>query len=644
MVLTLNAKSVRYWPGPSVRSVAGPLVRLLRGASLTLVAAAGLGRWSTAAEPMPFEFTRMVAHWSDYGHADYLPFIEEARPEIVQVGFYGAHFWSLAHTPQYNGYPVNFPLQGLVKLGDWFEDLNGKLHARGTKVVGHFNVEFLVGDPGSPEGPRGFFKFYRDLWDEDVLGAKPVDDPLQLLERNADGTPIANRTYAIGGMSEYWACLRNPAWQQVLKAWLKHGVDRGLDGFVANYFYRHNCLCEHCQAAFRVYLKDRFNAQELQEHFGIVDIDRHQFSEIVSWHSPAESTPLRREMLRFSQISNKQVFDEVFVRYGRALKPDLIVAQWNHLGDFAQIAGDERCLLPGELWGRDETYAWYSTGDAANKTDLTRGILGEGTLQARYIRGALNDRPFTLGKYEATRIRVAIAELSANGGAPMGFYTQFTDPLARREIVRYYRFLERHDAIYRGNDSHAEVVLFFPRLEVHRGDLAALENFRQLGLALLNEHVLFDVVTDDHPQDELSECYQAVVTARDQPDAVRNRLPQLRSRFTAPTTVRVSASRPAGSDREIDLHFVNYNRVEPPRETDGTLPIEHGIENERPVAVSGIKAELLLPSNARVRAVRFVSPESAESQQIESRMENGRLYFELPEFLVYGVARIELEQ
>ena len=477
-----------------------------------------------------------------------------------------------------------------------------------------------------------------------MLGSRPVDDPLKLLEKNADGTPIANRTYGIGGMNEYWACLRNPAWQQVLKAWLKHGVERGLDGFVANYFYRHNCLCEHCQAAFREYLKNRFNARELQERFGIADIDRHQFSEIVSWHPPAESTPLRREMLRFSQISNKQVFDDVFVRYGRSLKPDLIVAQWNHLGDFAQIAGDERCLLPGELWGRDETYAWYSTGDAANKTDLARGILGEGTLQARYIRGALGDRPFTLGKYEATRIRVTIAELSANGGAPMGFYTKFTDPLAHDEIVRYYRFLANHDAIYHGSHSHAEVALLFPRLEVHRGDLAALENFRRLGLALLNEHVLFDVVTDDHPRGEVSAKYQTVVTARDQSDEVLNLLPRMRSRFTAPATVPHLASRPAGSDREIDLHFVNYNRVEPSRGTDGVLRIELGIGNERPVAVSGIKVELLLPSNAHVRAVHFISPESAESQRIESRTENGRLYLELPEFLVYGVAQVELGQ
>src|SRR4029077_18976815 len=129
---------------------------------------------------------------------------------------------------------------------------------------------------------------------------------------------------------------------------------------------------------------------------------------------------------------------------------------------FGQISVDERCLLPSELWGRDEDYLWYSTGASACYTDLAEGWLGEGTLQARYIRGAFDNKPFTLGKYEGTRIRVAIAELAANGGAPMGFYTRFQDPAARAKIVRYYNFIEKHDRLFRGSRAHAETALLFP--------------------------------------------------------------------------------------------------------------------------------------------------------------------------------------
>src|SRR5690606_599542 len=181
------------------------------------------------------------------------PFIDEARPELVQLGFYGGHFWSLAHTPQYKGYPSHFPVQGFNECGQWFEDMNRELHRRNIKVVGHFNVEFLVGDPDGPEGPRGFCKFYRDLWDEKELGPKPVENPLDLMERNPDGTPRSSDGYSIGKMKEYWGCLNNPQWRAVLKAWAKRGIQRGVDGYIANYFYRHNCLCEHCQSGFRIY-------------------------------------------------------------------------------------------------------------------------------------------------------------------------------------------------------------------------------------------------------------------------------------------------------------------------------------------------------------------------------------------------------
>ena len=607
------------------------------GAVLTFVNAAPP---ALADEPPRLEFTRIVAHWADYGHPDYLKFIEDAEPEIAQVGFYGAHFYSLGHTAQYSGYPAHFPVRGLDELGAWFEDLNRKLHASGVKVVGHFNVEFLIGDPDSPEGPRGFFKFYRDLWDEKALGPRPTPNPIDLLEKNVDGSPIKSSTYSIGGMHEYWACLRNPAWQQVLKAWLRQAVRRGLDGVIINYFYRHNCLCEHCQTAFKLYLRQRFTAVELRDKFAIGDLDSHRFGEIVSWHSAAETTPLRLEMLRFSQISNKAVFDDVFVRFGRSLKPDLIVAQWNHLGNLSQLDGDERCLLPGELWGRDESYLWYSTGGAANFTDLKNHVLGDATLQARYIRGAFDDRPFTLGKYEGTRIRAAIAELAANGGAPMGFYTTFTSPPTRREIVRYYQFLKRFDEIYRANRPHGEVALIFPRGQVHQGKVAAVKSFRKLGQALLDAHVLFDVWPDDQFPPALAASYARAVSVADSPDSALRGLPATLSRFNCPDTVRVSASRPAGKDNELDIHFVNYDRVELPSGADGKPNLGAGIEDEKPRAVRGAIADVVLFSGKTLRAIEFLTPEMTEVRALAVQVKDGRARIEVPEFLVYGVVRL----
>jgi len=140
-----------------------------------------------SAQQKRFEFTKMVAHWAQYDGDDYLPFIEEAQPDLAQFGFYGAHFWSLAHTKWHKGYPAHLPVQGYDECGSWFKKKNRELHKRGVKVIGHFNVEFLIGDPSGEldvsgsEVPRGFFDFYRNHWDEKRFGIKPVEDPLDFI-------------------------------------------------------------------------------------------------------------------------------------------------------------------------------------------------------------------------------------------------------------------------------------------------------------------------------------------------------------------------------------------------------------------------------------------------------------------------------
>ena len=212
-------------------------------------------------------------------------------------------------------------------------------------------MKFLVGDPDGAEGPRGFFDFYRNHWDVATLGEKPVDDPLLLLERDKSGEPIleiprTDRWHA----GAYWACLNNPAWQEVLKRWVKAAIDRGVDGLIANYFYRHDCHCVHCVQGFRDYLRVRFSDAELRS-LGIDDLADHEFTEIGAWHDPDQSTTLRREALRFSQLANKRVFDEVFIRYGRQLKPNFLVAQWNHLGDFAEYFGRRAVYATGRAMG-----------------------------------------------------------------------------------------------------------------------------------------------------------------------------------------------------------------------------------------------------------------------------------------------------
>ena len=577
-----------------------------------LIAALGGVATARADEPPRFEFTRLVAHWDRYGDPDYLKFIDEARPDVAQVGFYGAHFWSLGHTPQYDGYPAHFPVRGLDELGDWFEDLNGKLHAAGVKVVGHFNVEFLVGDPDGPDGPRASSSSTATSGTRRRSGRGRSPTRSSLLEKDADGSPIKARTYAIGGMNEYWACLRNPAWQAVLKAWVRQGVRRGLDGFIDQLFLP-------AQLPLRA-LPVRRSGPTSASGSRPRSCDRgsasptsatHRFREIVSWHPAAETTPLRLEMLRFSQVSNKEVFDEVFVRYGRSLKPDLIVAQWNHLGNLSQIDGDERCLLPaGALGpGRDRI---SGTAPAARRTTPTSRTASSARprLQARYIRGAFDDKPFTLGKYEGTRIRSAIAELAANGGAPMGFYTRFTDPAGPRRdrpLLPVPPPPRRRSTAATGPTPRSPCCS--PGAQVHRGDVAAVEPFRKIGQALLDAHVLFDVWPDDPFPAGRAARYAQVVTVATPRDG-RRRPPRPPEPVRGPGDrpgLRQPAGRLGGGDRPPFREL----RPRPSRRPapTGSRARARGSRTRSRWPSPGSSPTSALPAGAALRSVRFLTPE-----------------------------------
>jgi hypothetical protein len=332
-------------------------------------------RSATAADPRrSLQFNRMLTNWSHQADGPgasafvdpgFLPFVDEVQPQLVSVGFYGCDFWSFAHVPEAVRGPIQGTLPGdgnLKACGQWFENLNNELHKRGIKVVGHFDVHLhLTGLIDGPQGPReGFFKFYNELWDGKELGPKPVKDPLELIQRNADGSPmVVQRREGYSPWPLYSACLINPHWQTVLKAFVKQGIERGVDGFVANYFYREGCMCQWCVRGFKDYLRQRYRPAELRRNFGIEDLNKHQFVEIIGRYQADNMTPLRHEQLRFTCISMKNAYDEVFMAYGRSLKPDLILAMWLH-GHYTPAPNDERMMLPPELWAKGEDYIWYS--------------------------------------------------------------------------------------------------------------------------------------------------------------------------------------------------------------------------------------------------------------------------------------------
>lgn len=601
----------------------------------------------------PFWFNTLVAHWTDYGTPEYLDFISEAKPQVAQVGFYGVTFYSVAHTKFGKGYPAHFPVEGTRECGDFFRKLNSEVHARGSRVIGHFNTTFILGDP---EKRAGFFDWYHNGWDTKTFGPKPTSDPTEMLSVDAAGKLITTSSYKIGGWPEYHGCLNNPLWRACLKPMVADAIARGVDGLIANYYYRRDCMCRHCVGGFRAWLGTNYTAAQLKEQFAITDLKAHQFTEIPSWHNPKETSPYKLAALKWTQIALKAAFDDVFITHGRRLKPDLLVAQWNHLGGFNQINGDERCLLPADLWGREENYLWYSTGNAASQTDLANGDLGDGTLQLRFIRGAFGPKPFLLGKYEQTRTRATIAEGIANGGAGLGFYATYKNPAGREAMTTYFGFAAKHRDLYTGAQPAAELLLLYPRNAVHRGDVEPVARFKAIGKQLVREGYAFDIVPDDIVTEAQKNSHRMVVQtdassnrasggqwlsvptlpADDQVSKWRKELTAVTRREGAPTVVASVLSQPK---RRI-VHLVNYNREEPPKaRTMGSGPHE-----EKPLAVEGTTLRLSLAPGERVKSIRLLSPDAEVSTGPVGLVQRaGEAAFTVPRLLIYTVAVVELE-
>ncbi|MBM3829818.1 MAG: hypothetical protein FJ406_04700 [Verrucomicrobia bacterium] len=601
----------------------------------------------------PFWFNTLVAHWTDYGTPEYLDFISEAKPQVAQVGFYGVTFYSVAHTKFGKGYPAHFPVEGTRECGDFFRKLNSEVHARGSRVIGHFNTTFILGDP---EKRAGFFDWYHNGWDTKTFGPKPTSDPTEMLSVDAAGKLITTSSYKIGGWPEYHGCLNNPLWRACLKPMVADAIARGVDGLIANYYYRRDCMCRHCVGGFRAWLGTNYTAAQLKEQFAITDLKAHQFTEIPSWHNPKETSPYKLAALKWTQIALKAAFDDVFITHGRRLKPDLLVAQWNHLGGFNQINGDERCLLPADLWGREENYLWYSTGNAASQTDLANGDLGDGTLQLRFIRGAFGPKPFLLGKYEQTRTRATIAEGIANGGAGLGFYATYKNPAGREAMTTYFGFAAKHRDLYTGAQPAAELLLLYPRNAVHRGDVEPVARFKAIGKQLVREGYAFDIVPDDIVTEAQKNSHRMVVQtdassnrasggqwlsvptlpADDQVSKWRKELTAVTRREGAPTVVASVLSQPK---RRI-VHLVNYNREEPPKaRTMGSGPHE-----EKPLAVEGTTVRLSLAPGERVKSIRLLSPDAEVSTGPVGLVQRaGEAAFTVPRLLIYTVAVVELE-
>jgi hypothetical protein len=448
---------------------------------------------------------------------DYLRFVERVKPDVLIMGNFDQQLYAAAAPDPKSKAVALVPAEHLAK----WKAIAERLHRHGIRLIGHMELFVISDRPIERTDGTGWFGYYDKLWDEKLLGPRPTKHALELLEEPDldDPTPGSDTTARCGcrvNTKSLSGCANKPAWRAAQKALVKAAIAAGVDGFITNRNYVNHCACSHCTARFRRWLESRYTPEQLRERFGISDLVKAPLC-VVGMHRSHETVPppLVLEKQRFAKHMVKEFFDQVYVEYGRALKPDLFLSQWNHMAyfdelhldrghlppstrtSFAHGAADERWGLPLDLWGKGEDLLWYCNWGTTQNTIKEKEYAGDTVLYGKLLRALAADRPYVINKYDFYRPRNLMAEAAALGYATNAIDTPWQTEEDREVTARYFNFLRKHGELYRPAESWSEVGLAFPRIALHAGDASPLEYVEAAGRTMVRNHIQFDIVPGD---------------------------------------------------------------------------------------------------------------------------------------------------
>ena len=217
-----------------------------------------------------FHFNTFFVHRDGLNTETFNRFLEEARPQFVQVGYYGPQLHGYGDNPKAAGYPMHLTVNGTNNLLVFYKELNARCHRLGLKVIGHFQIGKVIGNWDKQDD---FIDYYKNQWDEKLLGKKPVEDVREVLARDSNGDPIdRDRTADVRYVG---LCVSSPYCRQMLKQMLKVCIETGVDGVMVNFNYRWSCICRYCQASFKEHIAEKYTKQIIREKLGITDLATH---------------------------------------------------------------------------------------------------------------------------------------------------------------------------------------------------------------------------------------------------------------------------------------------------------------------------------------------------------------------------------
>ncbi|MGQ9733058.1 MAG: hypothetical protein ACUVX8_17505 [Candidatus Zipacnadales bacterium] len=654
-------------------------------------------------------FTYVLDYGAQHlGNPDYVPMVATAPPVLLHLGkdVPFNHGWGpiKALGGENQAYGIDEYIERLTPRQveeriAGLRDMVNQLHAVGVRWVTPYICGMTL--DGDEKKRTGFWEFY-DHWDEYLglgLAPRPQTDPMEWLQRNADGTPHLYYKYnypfeyypPFKTNHRYAACWRHQGWQTWLSEVVRFAAKCGYDGVFVDNANSQRCQCDLCLTAFRNYLKKRYPPTEARRLFGELSPDT------ITWPTD-RSGPLVAEMNRFWCETVAEELATLKKVGTRELGRDFIV-----FPNGGQLNYIQRGLTDADFVMFEKSVGEYGTNPGTVVNPVFERVklraCNDNILEHKFVQCLRQRvRPIILSRagYPATQphlvlnpnaARLGIAECGAFSGGG-GFLLRPEFGVYHDALNEYRRFFETHPHLYVGMDSYATVaVLLFPEQSWY-GNTKHLETVRQITTWCANHHVLFDYLSESRLTPEALKPYSLVVAPHlqvlsneqlhvfEQYMRAGGRIATIGNFATRDDALKERTRTPGTGEQALDswpdwlesrsksetsllpvLHCSDertapYVRVN----AFGTLDakpariivhvvnynVELGVKAAAPTPIENIELNLPLAPFMKVVTAQTYAPDETQAIELETKTVQGRVHVTLPPLRIYRVVELTL--
>ncbi len=398
--------------------------------------------------------------WWDYLHS------EEHVSAMAEMGI------NLITTHYYKG----FGLQAEVEQQERARELVELCHAHGIHVLGYCQMTTVY-----PEAM--------------------LDEILDLESHVQYGPDGARRYYGGSGYFRWQGDLTSDTFIDYLKRVITHGLTEvGLDGVEWD-GTTYSCYCDRCVAAFRQFLRERYEGRE-RELFGLPHFDH-----ALPPPHIAGRDPMYQAWLHFRCETMHRRLRQLYA-HAKSVKEDAIFATYPHAPQLSRPDRDRIMPWVGDYLdlATSESHEMPRVEEDGRLVCCARHIKQCSALDVpTFVTAWIRDESGYRAPQTPQEVKLSIAESACYGGHPFPATwanrpwgregrTLYQDPQRGPALRRYMTFLAEHEELYVGSRSLANVGVFYAPASCDFDREIALAHLQGLEQVLLQHQIPFDVI------------------------------------------------------------------------------------------------------------------------------------------------------